>query len=288
VGSTGRVAGVVALVAMLGAGAAVTPSDGDTPGLAAGPANGVGALAALDELPVRNPQGRAGAVRARTGTAWLDTDRNGCLARDDVLRRDLREIVVADDGCTVVAGTLTDPYTGAVVRYPRVTLRVDRVVALDDAWVTGGAQLPAGRRAALANDPLNLLATTAAAADRKAGAGAAGWLPRRTFRCPYVARQIAVKRAYGLWVTPAERTAMAQVLAGCPGQLLPTARATSPLVRRSPLPPDTEPPDTEPPDTEPSDTVVAGSGTSRTAPLDPEPTPVPSPSQVAPDGPARR
>ncbi len=46
---------------------------------------------------------------------------------------------------------------------------------------------------------------------------AASWLPpNRAYRCAYVARQIAVKQAYHLWVTGAERDAMARVLTSCP------------------------------------------------------------------------
>jgi hypothetical protein len=37
-----------------------------------------------------------------------------------------------------------------------------------------------------------------------------------------VARQVAVKAKYHLWVTQAERDAMSGILAGCPGQPLPT------------------------------------------------------------------
>jgi hypothetical protein len=35
------------------------------------------------------------------------------------------------------------------------------------------------------------------------------------FRCEFVARQVEVKTAYGLWVSDKEERAMAEVLAGC-------------------------------------------------------------------------
>ena len=54
------------------------------------------------------------------------------------------------------------------------------------------------------------------------GGDAATWLPAsRAFRCQYVARQIAVKQKYRLWVTQAEKEAMMKVLNTCPGQQLP-------------------------------------------------------------------
>ena len=44
----------------------------------------------------------------------------------------------------------------------------------------------------------------------KGDGDAATWLPPvKAYRCTYVARQVAVKRAYGLWVTSAERSAIA-------------------------------------------------------------------------------
>ena len=57
-------------------------------------------------------------------------------------------------------------------------------------------------------------------------ADAATWLPpNKDFRCQYVARQIAIKTKYHLWVTPAEHDAMESILDTCPGQTLPMASA---------------------------------------------------------------
>ena len=51
---------------------------------------------------------------------------------------------------------------------------------------------------------------------------AATWLPpHKPYRCRYIARQIAVKQKYQLWVAQAEHDAMARVLAQCPEHLLP-------------------------------------------------------------------
>ena len=72
-------------------------------------------------------------------------------------------------------------------------------------------------RTHLANDPLNLLAVDPSSNRQKGDSNAASWLPPRTaYRCAYVARQIAVKRKYALWVTSSERDAMARVLQTCP------------------------------------------------------------------------
>ena len=56
----------------------------------------------------------------------------------------------------------------------------------------------------------------------KGARDASAWLPpNHAFRCPYVARQIAVKTAYELAVTPSESEAMARVLEDCPSEPVP-------------------------------------------------------------------
>jgi Protein of unknown function (DUF1524) len=178
------------------------------------------ALAALEVHP-RAAGGRRYA-RSWFGAPGDDVDGNGCDTRDDALRRDLRGAAPSGD-CAVVGGTLTDPYTGVRVRRRSGTaLRVDHVVALADAWTTGAQDLSAAQRRRLANDPLNLVTTTAATAAAKGDADAASWLPPKgAARCGYVARRIAVKQAYRLWVTAVEGAAMERVLATCPDEPLP-------------------------------------------------------------------
>ena len=71
----------------------------------------------------------------------------------------------------------------------------------------------------IATDPLNLLAVDGPANEQKSDGDAATWLPsNKRFRCQYVARQVAVKYKYGLWVTEAEKVAIAGVLANCPNE----------------------------------------------------------------------
>jgi hypothetical protein len=94
-----------------------------------------------------------------------------------------------------------------------------------DAWQTGASSWSAVKRVNFANDPLELLAVDEHNNESKGDADAASWLPP-TGDCAYVARQIAVKHAYGLWVTSAEHSALVRVLAGCPTQRVPVDGAT--------------------------------------------------------------
>jgi len=97
------------------------------------------------------------------------------------------------------------------------------VVALSNAWQTGAQQLTRQKRIELANDPLELLAVDGPTNQAKGDGDAATWLPpNKAFRCQYVARQIAVKVKYTLWVTSAEKQAMQRVLSDCANQRVPS------------------------------------------------------------------
>ena len=66
------------------------------------------------------------------------------------------------------------------------------------------------------------MAVDGTANEQKSDGDAATWLPpAKDYRCRYVARQVAVKAAYHLWVTPAEKNAIATVLSTCPGEPVP-------------------------------------------------------------------
>lgn len=183
------------------------------------------ALQALRRLPVRPSAPYKGYRRDLFGPVWFDVDGNGCDTRNEVLRRDLTG--KRQSWCWVYAGTLRDPYSGRTVSFERGwktsgLVEIDHVVSLFSAWQTGARGWPPRRRLRFANDLGNLLAVSRASNQDKDWFGADRWLPPdKAFRCAYVARQVAVKRRWGLWVLPKERPAMERVLHGCPAQRLP-------------------------------------------------------------------
>ncbi len=180
---------------------------------------------ALAALPTKGRAPKTGYKRSQFGDGWAKA--GGCDTRNVILRRDLTNAVLGDDNCKVQAGALSDPYTGQRIAFKRGAnssgaVQIDHVVALSNAWQTGAQQLSSEQRISLANDPLELLAVDGPANQQKGDGDAATWLPsNKTFRCQYIARQIAVKKKYSLWVTPPERTAMERILASCPEQRLP-------------------------------------------------------------------
>jgi hypothetical protein len=148
-----------------------------------------------------------------------------------MLKRDLKEIVykVKTRNCVVLSGILLDRYSGETINFLRgnvtsMEVQIDHVVALSNAWQTGAFKLSVAQRTALANDPMNLFAVKGRLNSQKGDGDAATWLPPlKSFRCAYVAQQIAVKAKYSLWVTAPEKEAMVRILSACPKQLLPTS-----------------------------------------------------------------
>jgi hypothetical protein len=189
----------------------------------------VTATSVLSSLPVKGRAAKTGYSRSQFGQAWADVDRNGCDTRNDMLKRDLTnvEFKVKTRDCVVLSGVLLDRYSGETINFVRgnvtsMEVQIDHVVALSNAWQTGAFKLTLMQRTAFANDPLNLFAVKGRLNSQKGDGDAATWLPPlKSFRCTYVAQQIAVKAKYSLWVTAPEKEAMTRILAACPNQTLP-------------------------------------------------------------------
>lgn len=244
---------LVAAVAVLGTGCRIQQADAaatQPPANIAVPANrstgdrtharpvSGSAATVLETLPVKGRAPKTGYSRNQFGSAWTDANgdlwgHNSLETRQDILSRDLTDVTCktlrpAVPPCVVATGVLHDPYTASTINFVRgdktsSLVQVDHVSSLSDSWQKGAQQLSRAERVNLANDPLNLIATDGSVNQSKGDGDAATWLvPNRAFRCTYVARQIAVKVRYHLWVTQAEHDAMERVLARCPGERLPT------------------------------------------------------------------
>ncbi len=193
------------------------------------------ALAVLAALPVKGRAAMTGYTRDQFGPAWQDVDHNGCDTRNDVLARDLDDATykAGTHNCIVLVGTLPDPYSGRSIAFTRgqttsTAVQIDHLVPLADAWRTGAQLLSPATRELLANDPLNLLAVDGPLNGQKSDGDAATWLPpSKAYRCRYVARQVAVKQRYHLWVTSAEKAAIARILGTCPSERVPVGGLTN-------------------------------------------------------------
>ncbi|MCS4534833.1 HNH endonuclease family protein [Corynebacterium sp. HS2168-gen11] len=186
-------------------------------------------LAALESLPIREWETTVPKYhRDAFGQRWSDDvdaplGHNGCDTRNDILNRDLKDVVYKPKthNCVVLSGVLNDPYTGETHQFVRgqgtsELVPIDHVVALADAWYAGAWKWDAVTRQKFANDPLNLQATTRAANTDKSAKAADRWMPPASnYRCEYARRQVQIKYIYGLAVLPQEKDTLVQVLSKC-------------------------------------------------------------------------
>uniref|UniRef100_UPI003F499BBF HNH endonuclease family protein n=1 Tax=Amycolatopsis sp. CA-096443 TaxID=3239919 RepID=UPI003F499BBF len=196
------------------------PSSADAPrpsALAVSAGDPASARAALSQLTVA-PRG--------PGTGYTDDkfphwDRQpaagpGCDTRKVVLRRAGTDVHV-DGQCRPTSGTWVSPYDGAT--WTRAAdLDIDHVVPRKHAWETGAATWTQQRREAFANDLANpeLVAVTGKVNRQKGDKAPDQWKPPSTQDwCAYAKDWTLVKKAYGLTVTPAEKTALASMLGKC-------------------------------------------------------------------------
>lgn len=177
-------------------------------------------LELLNTLEIKGRAPKTGYSREQFSDGWGKL--NGCDLRNWILQRDLTEAKL-DGKCKVTSGKLHDQYTGQTIDYRRgkntsAAVQIDHIVAVSDAWQKGAQQLTPAERYQFYNDPDNLLAVDGLVNQQKGDGDAATWLPpNKPFRCAYVARQVKIKARYKLWVTEAEKQAIARELTKCPG-----------------------------------------------------------------------
>ena len=185
------------------------------------------AAKAVSKLVVKGRAPKTGYDRELFSDGWGKI--GSCDARNYVLARDLKSVSWRQgETCIVESGILNDPYTGKIINFLRgrstsIKVQIDHVVAVSDAWQKGAQKWSYAKRYNFYNDPLNLLAVDGPTNGSKGDGDAATWLPpNKAYRCAYVARQVAVKLKYSVWVTTAEKSAMSSVLSRCPTTSLPT------------------------------------------------------------------
>jgi len=167
------------------------------------------------EIPAGTPAGGgpgAGPAydRAAFGSGWADADGDCRNTRHEILAQmSTGPVIWSAGGCSVVHGRWIDPYSGHIHLEAR-NLDIDHVVPLHFAWMHGAVSWPPARRAAFANDPVNLLPVEAAINREKGARGPLDWLPpAKGFRCQYMLRFRRISTSYGLVFSDRERQAMA-------------------------------------------------------------------------------
>jgi len=180
--------------------ATVAPTEATTPPNTASASTGTNFTVAeieskLNTLSVRDfdveatdpTDGKGYEREVKFGDAWIDVDDNGCDTRNDMLIRDLVDVTIDSDGCTVLNGTLDDLYTGEVIDFVRgrstsSDVQIDHMIPLSRAWGLGANDWTQDERIAFANDPENLLAVKGPVNGSKSDQGVDTWTPA-TYDC---------------------------------------------------------------------------------------------------------
>ncbi len=177
-------------------------------------------LSARDRLAVLVVDDRpspVGTYRREDWPHWSDTDRNGCDARQDALIAwsTVPATVNRSGTCRVVAGSWTSPYDGRTTNNPS-DVDVDHLVPLENAFRAGGWTWTAAQRRLFANDPAELVVTSASSNRSKGSKTPDQWRPPdRLSWCAYADGWVSVKQNWSLTVTTSERDALGQMLDTC-------------------------------------------------------------------------
>ncbi len=172
------------------------------------------ALTQLNELTVAADGSMTGYSRDKFPT-WI-TIEGTCDTREEVLRRDGVGITVGTN-CQPTAGHWVSPYNGTTITVSS-KVQIDHIVPLGDAWRTGASSWTTARRQAFANDLSDpqLLAVDASDNESKGDRSPDQWMPpSEAFWCTYSKMYTHIKFVFGLTVTAAERSALADMLGTC-------------------------------------------------------------------------
>ncbi|HEX3589046.1 MAG TPA: HNH endonuclease family protein [Pseudonocardiaceae bacterium] len=172
------------------------------------------ALTQLNDLTVKPDGSMTGYARDKFPT-WINIEGN-CDTREEVLRRDGVGITVGTN-CQPTAGHWVSPYNGITITVSS-QVQIDHIVPLGDAWRSGASSWTTARRQAFANDLSDpqLLAVDASDNESKGDRSPNEWMPpREAFWCTYAEMYTHTKFVFGLTVTSAERTALADMLGTC-------------------------------------------------------------------------
>jgi len=176
---------------------------------------------ALDDINVGGLRDISYDREGQFGPAWKDVDGNGCDTRNDILARDLEDIRLDGDKCTVLSGTLSDPYTGETIEFTRGVstshrVQIDHIVPLSLAARTGALDWSQEQRERFSNDPINLLAVDGPTNGSKGDKGPGDWLPpNKAFHCDYVKTYVNVINAYDLDMPAKDAKKSRSVLENC-------------------------------------------------------------------------
>jgi hypothetical protein len=147
---------------------------------------------------------------------WIDTDKNGCNSRAEVL---IEEAVVKPKigaKCKLTGGKWFSAYDGKTITNASL-LDVDHMVPLAEAWRSGAWKWTAAQRQAYANDLDNseaLIAVTLSTNRSKGDKDPSLWMPSID-QCTYIQNWVSIKSKYSLTADTKEAEKLNSVFATC-------------------------------------------------------------------------
>ncbi|WP_343561787.1 HNH endonuclease family protein [Kiloniella sp. b19] len=148
---------------------------------------------------------------------WIDVDRDCQNLRAEMLIAESLEPVTFtnDKGCTVDTGKWVGPYGGETFT-GRKQVDIDHIVPLKEAHRSGGWAWSRTLKQAFANDPENLLITSASLNRAKSDQDPAQWLDILPgYKCTYLRKWISIKERYDLTYDKAEKAFLKTELEHC-------------------------------------------------------------------------
>ena len=118
------------------------------------------------------------------------------------------EQVANGSNVDVVSGDCIDPYTGESLSV--ADAKLDRIVSLEVAHMSGAHSWDQARRTEFAMDPMNLVLVSESTLSLKRNEGINTWLPSVNFQCEYVRIYAEVKRKYDLHMSSQENDIFSQ------------------------------------------------------------------------------
>ena len=147
---------------------------------------------------------------------WVDTDKNGCDTRKEVLIAEATIKPKIGAKCVLSGGTWVSSYDNKTFKGSGSGLDVDHMVPLAEAWRSGAWQWSSEEREKFANDLQDervLIAVSATSNRSKSDKDPAKWLPKGSKEtvCDYVFNWAAVKYRFSLTIDSKERKAIERI-----------------------------------------------------------------------------
>ena len=240
---------------------------------------------AEDEIQIRTAEERVGGYDRKLFKHWIDADKNGCDTRKEVLIAEA--IVKPKKGakCVLTGGKWISAYDGKTFTKD-VSLDIDHMVPLAEAWRSGAWAWTAKQRQDFANDLTDsraLIAVTASANRSKGDQDPKTWLPSKG-KCTYIESWVAIKVRYSLTFDTGELSVIQSYFTSCPitnisSEVLSGYETAGNQVAPSPTPtPTPSPTVSATPTPTPSPTVSATPTPTPTPTVSATPTPTPTPT----------